>query len=129
MLGKLIKRWWPSALTVLIVLYGTLFPDPIGTEDMPVFPGYDKLIHAIMMGGIASAIMFDYRRSGRSLSTRYVLVVGVWVTVFAVADEFVQHLVAPNRTFDVLDILAGVAGVVIASVAAPPVINRIFRRK
>lgn len=58
---KFCKEWWPTALTLSAVLYATLWPDPVGASEVMLFPGADKLIHAIMMGGLASAVLFDMR--------------------------------------------------------------------
>lgn len=126
---RFVINWWPTALTVIIVLYATLWPDPVGDADIMWFPGSDKLVHAIMMGGIASAVLFDHRRAGGVLTRRYIIWVGLIVAVFSVADEYLQGVTNLGRTFDVWDIMANIGGVVIASITAPPVINRIFRSK
>lgn len=55
--------WLPSALVVAVIIYATLFPDPAGADELPDIPGIDKLIHAIMFGGMAGALAFDYCRS------------------------------------------------------------------
>ena len=52
-------QWWPSALVVAVIIYATWLPDPVGAEELPKIPHLDKLIHAVMMGGLASALMFD----------------------------------------------------------------------
>jgi len=36
-----------------VILYGTISSDPAGVEHLPMFPGADKLIHAVMFGGLA----------------------------------------------------------------------------
>lgn len=128
-MGDFVKKWWPSALTVGVVCYATLFPHPVGADEFALFPGYDKLLHAIMMGGTLSALLFDLRRSGGTITPRIIIIDSLFVCAFAVLDEFLQNIFAPNRTFDVWDILAGIGGVLLAAVLAPPVINKIFRKK
>ena len=113
----------------MVILYATLWPDIPVAEGLALFPGYDKLIHAIMMGGMAAAIWFDYRRSGGRITTKCIVNVAIAVTIFAALDESIQHLISPSRTLDIFDFLAGVGGIVIASFTAPPVINRIFRKR
>jgi len=54
--------WWPTALVVGVILYATLNSDPVGADRFPAIPHLDKLIHAIMFGGLFSAISFDRRR-------------------------------------------------------------------
>lgn len=124
----IVKRWWPSFVTLCVVIYATLFPHPVGADALAFFPGYDKLIHAIMMGGLDAAILFDCRRAGKRLSNRLIVSVAFGVSVFVVADEFIQEAVAPERFFEWLDIFAGVVGIIISSLTAPPVINRVLRK-
>lgn len=124
---KFITEWWPSALTALVILYATLWPDPVGDTELMIFPGFDKLIHAIMMGGLTGAIYFDRRRSGRLLTLHYKILVALCVAVFAIADEYLQALTNLGRAFEVWDILANLGGILIAYFTAPPVVNRIFR--
>lgn len=123
------KTWWPTALTLGVVLYATLWPDPVAADDVMLFPGADKLIHAIMMGGLTSAILFDMRRAGHSLTRRRILAVGAVIVVFSVIDEILQAAMDLGRAFEAVDILADTAGIIIASFTAPPTINRIFRHK
>lgn len=126
---RFIKIWWPTLLTLAVVLYATLWPDPAGAEQVNLFPGADKLVHAIMMGGLASAIMFDRRRAGHKLYKHYIVAVGLVVVAFSAFLELAQQAMGLGRTLDWFDFIADVVGVVVASFAAPPVINRIFRRK
>lgn len=123
-----LKKWWPSAITLLVVLYATLWPDPVGADRVMLFPGADKLIHAIMMGGLLSAFLFDFRRQGKSLTARFVIIMAVIVVIFSAFDEYAQKTMNLGRSFELLDLLADAGGVLIAAVTAPPVINRIFRK-
>lgn len=127
----MLKRWWPSILTLCLVLWLTLAPDPVPTEDIPLFPGADKLVHAIMMGGLAGAIMFDYERKGlnrtRKLTSRVVWSIAAIVAVFSAADEWVQGAMGLGRSPDFLDLLADWAGILVAALTAPPLLRRILR--
>lgn len=124
-----VKKWWPSILTFSVVLYATLWPDPVGAEEVSLFPGADKLIHAIMMGGLASAVLFDWRRSGRSLSRRFIVSVACVAVLFSALDEIAQNAMNLGRALEFLDFLADTGGIIIASFAAPPVINKIFSKR
>lgn len=126
---RLIKIWWPSLITFLVVCYATLFPHPIGADSVNLFPGYDKIIHGIMMGGLCGAIYFDWRRSNHILTKQFIIKTALIIAIFAVIDEFLQKILTSNRTFDVFDILAGWGGIIIAIITAPAVVNSIFRRK
>lgn len=122
-----IKHWWPSALTLAVVLYATLDSEPTGDISMVLFPGADKVIHCIMMGGLTGAIIFDRTRAHRAVTTRLLLWLGAGMGLFCVADEVAQDLMCNGRTFDLWDWVADAAGVVIALFLAPPVCRRIFR--
>ena len=126
---RFLRRWWPSAVCLGVVLYATLWPDPLPEGGGFFFPGYDKFIHAVMMGGLSAAILFDLRRAGFCLSARRVATVSLVVVVFAVADEVAQRYLTAVRSWEILDILAGWGGIVIAAFAAPPVIRLIFKSK
>lgn len=130
---KILLKWWPTALTLAVVLYATWWPDPMGENTIPLFPGADKLIHAVMMGGLAAAAMFDYKRTvvtrGVRLSIRVIGAIVVATAIFSIIDEIVQGEMDLGRTCDFYDILADWGGIIIAALMAPPVINRIFRIK
>ena len=46
-------------IVIAVILYATLNDNPLGADELPIFPGADKVIHAIMFGGLFSAISFD----------------------------------------------------------------------
>lgn len=126
-----IRHWWPTGIVVMVILYATWWPDPVGAEEMPKIPHLDKLIHAIMMGGLTGALMFDYRRSSpsrRPLTTRAILAFTAAAMAFGTLDETVQGLLPIGRPADPVDLLADWAGCLIAAFTAPSVINRIFRK-
>ena len=41
-----------SVVCIIAVLYLTLVPRPLPDMDIPLFPGADKVVHAIMMMGV-----------------------------------------------------------------------------
>ncbi len=54
-------------IVIAVILYATLNDNPLGADELPIFPGADKVIHAIMFGGLFSAISFDRFRDGRGM--------------------------------------------------------------
>lgn len=143
---KVASAWWPTALTVALVLWLTLAPDPVPDIEVPSFFGKyaDKIVHAIMMGGITGAVIFDYKRQGlkrnpdpRSrfryhgdplpLSAGIIAAVIISVTVFSFVDEYLQDTMHLGRSADIFDFAADMAGMAIALFTAPPVVNRILR--
>ena len=81
------------------------------------------------MGGIVSAVLFDWKRAGHKLSKRFIYEVGLSVLFFSVVDEFAQKFMALGRSCDIEDLLANIIGIIGAMLVAPSVINTIFQKK
>lgn len=129
MIRFLFSKYWPSCLVVALILYATLAPDPIGAEELPSVPHLDKLIHAIMMGGLFGAIVFDRQRSDRSRSVtkRELYWIAVFVMLFGAVDETVQGLMGLGRSGDIMDLIADWIGTWVAFLVAPPAIRRVLK--
>lgn len=118
-------------LTVMVILYATWLPPDDMPDDLPAFPYADKLIHAVMMGGLVGAVLFDtYRtmpRATRHISLRLIIAVTASVAAFSVVDEVVQGLLPIGRPSDPLDLVADWVGCAVAALTAPPVIKRVCK--
>lgn len=128
---RFLKKFWPTIIVLLVVLYATEWPDPLPEDAPPLFFGADKLIHAIMMGGIVAAVLFDLsRHKGRAiLTSKNIWMTTLAVAVFAAIDEISQSIFGLGRESDILDLLADWGGCIIAALTAPPVLRYIFRKK
>lgn len=126
---SLLRRFWPTAIVLAVILYATLTSDPIGADDIPPIPHIDKLIHAIMMGGLFSAIVFDLQRSHRSrrVSTRLMVTIALGVMAFGILDEIGQTMMANGRSGEIFDLGADWLGVWIAYFTAPPAIRKVLK--
>ncbi len=128
---KNILHWWPSALVLSVILYATWVPDPVMAGDIPSIPHLDKLIHAVMLGGLTGALMFDYHRAdpaSRKLTARVIVVITASAMVFGTIDETVQGLLPIGRPFDFMDLLANLAGCLVAAFTAPPAVRQLFSK-
>lgn len=125
-IGQLCTRWWPSAMCVAIILYATLSADPAGADELELFPGADKLIHAIMFGGLAGALAFDSCRSNPShhVSRSRMTAIAIGVILFGAADEAAQALFTDNRSAEWLDFAADCIGVAVAWLTAPSAVRK-----
>lgn len=123
-----ISTWYPSAIVILAVIYLTCWPNPLHTENIPIFPGADKIVHAIMFGGLVGALNFDYYRSRHILPVKTRIIFLISSIVLGGITELVQSLDVVGRSCDVLDFCADAAGSVIAFFSAPPVVRAIFRK-
>ena len=120
-------RWWPSGLVIITVLYLTCWPDPLPSEAIPLFPGADKLVHAIMFGGVVGALDFDYFRTHRDLPYSIRLIILCSAGALGVVTELIQAMEIIGRSCDFYDFCADMTGGVIAFFAAPPVILALFK--
>lgn len=131
-ISHVLRSFWPTGLTLLLVLWLTLAPDPLPEDTPELFPGVDKLVHAVMMGGITGAIIFDIKRTTarqKKIPVRTIVIVCLAVAAFSFADEVAQSLMGIGRSGDVFDFLADCAGIAIARVTAPPLVNWLFRER
>lgn len=85
---------------------------------MSLFPGSDKVVHAIMFGALTGAILLDNeRRRGWKLSGRGFVAVAIVVGAAAgVVIEFVQDAMRLGRSFDVADMIADFVGAFLTGV-------------
>lgn len=124
-------RWLPSAIVIAVILYATLFPDPAGADMLPLVPHIDKLIHAIMFGGLAGALAFDYERTGsrQRPEPRVMLICCCIALAFGGAIELLQGVMDLGRGADLWDFAADAAGVAVAYFTAPPAIKAVLSHR
>ena len=100
-----------AAAVVVAILYLTLFPDPFGEEELPLFPGADKVAHFCMFGGLCGTIIYERWRFCIPLSLRQALWVAVAVSIFGCMVEWLQAAMQLGRSGnDWMDALANAAG-------------------
>lgn len=119
-------------IVLAVIIYATWVPKPIDDSVLPSIPNIDKLIHAIMFGGLLGALLFDYHRTyprKHPLTVRVILWSALGVALFGVVDEIVQGQLDIGRPSDFYDLLADWAGIIVASFTAPPLIRSIYRTK
>lgn len=130
---RFISDFWPSAIVLAVILYATLASDPVGVDELPPIPYFDKLIHAIMMGGFTGAIAFDIARSRprqeRAEVLRPALMWKIFaaIALFGIADELAQEWLTDARGGEFADYLADLAGSAVAVFIAPPAIRKVLR--
>lgn len=119
-------------LTFGVIVYATLSSNPLPDTDMPDIPHLDKVIHAVMMGGLTGALAFDLQRRNRSkdiLTFRLMATIWLGVAVLSVLDEICQTTLTDTRSGDPLDLVADLVGAAIAVFLAPPAIRCVLRFK
>ncbi len=123
-----LKKFWPTLCVVAVIVYATLSNDPMPDVDMPLIPHLDKLIHAIMFGGLCGAWYFDLYRSGAPLTVRTRLLVAAACVGAGGLDELMQWLLTTDRAGDILDWAADATGIAVAYFAAPPAVRAVVKR-
>ncbi|MCH5233152.1 MAG: VanZ family protein [Muribaculaceae bacterium] len=112
-----LPSWMFSGITLLLILWLTLAPKPLGAEPPVLFPGADKIVHALMFGFLATMMLFDRQRKNRWKPAGWLtaLTVGSISSIIGICIEFAQNAMNLGRSFEISDILADTAGALIAS--------------
>lgn len=115
-----LRFYWISGLVLAAILWLTLAPHPVGDVHVPLFPGADKLVHALMMATLTAALIWDVRkhRRGKMPGWPLILLIAIGVALFSWFDEWAQGAMRLGRTYDPLDLVADLTGIAVASVTA-----------
>ena len=63
-----IKKYPFSLAIILIVIYLSFFKPP-SMENLPLFPGVDKVVHFCMYGGMSGMLWLEFLRNHRKYET------------------------------------------------------------
>ena len=124
---RTLQRWPPWILTIVVslaILYLTLVPQPLPDDTPKLFPGADKVVHALMFGGLTFVILLDRQRRGnyqpnrvdngntfwQPLSKKFVWTVAAVSALAGIIIECLQWAMGLGRGFEVADILADTIG-------------------
>ncbi len=113
-----IKKYPFSIIIVGLVIYLSLFKPP--TLTVPVFPGWDKLVHFCMYGGVSGVLwlefLFNYRRDQSNMKIGKAIVGAILCPILLGGlMELGQLYLTSYRSGDWLDFLANTSGVLVAS--------------
>lgn len=128
------RRWWLTIIVTAAILWLTLAPHPVGDNEIELFPGADKIIHAIMMGGLAFTALFDFARNGtwrniRKITPAIAITVAFTCIIFSCIDEWGQSVMNLGRSSDPFDLVADIAGIILAATIAVPLIRKLLPRE
>lgn len=109
--------WIFTVLTVLLILWLTLAPDPLGDDSPELFPGADKIVHGIMFGFLTVVALLDSQRKSGWLpaSSLRITMTAVVATLFGIAIEFAQRAMEMGRGFETADMAADGTGALICA--------------
>lgn len=122
-----IPAYLPSVIVLLLLFYFTLVPQPLPPIEMPML-NFDKVVHVIMMWGVSSTIMFDYKRREQqrvlSLSVKLSILLGM--VVLGSLIELAQGTDLINRGCDMWDGVANVVGCILAFFTTPIILHKLL---
>lgn len=110
---KIIPFAWTAITIFLLCIPGSAIPSAgvFATE------GIDKVVHAILFGGIVLLWGFNlyFRRSDNLKWQRIIVMLTLFSVGLGIGLEFLQRYYIPNRSFDGIDIIADTTGAIAAA--------------
>ena len=111
LLNKL-PPWTLTIVCFLAICWLTLAPHPLPDNDIPLFPGADKIVHAIMFGGFTLCIILDWnRRHGWPTAiSKPDYYAPFYAELLGIVTELLQEKMNAGRSGDTWDLIADTAG-------------------
>lgn len=106
-----------TGATLLLILWLTLAPHPTGDMEIELFPGADKVIHALMFGFLTFTACEETMKSRRwqPLAMPLMLTIAAAASCIGIGIEFAQQAMGLGRSMESLDIVADTAGAFLAA--------------
>lgn len=104
--------WLLSAMFLIVIIYLTLMPAS-AVPHVELFPHADKVVHAIMFGALATAIIYDYSRWRGRLLFKSVALCIISSIVLGGIIEVLQSVMYLGRSGDILDLIADAVGAIL----------------
>ncbi len=125
-----IPSWMFSIVCTAAILWLTLSPSPLGELHMSFFVGADKVVHAIMFGGLTFCILVDVWRKKRFNQPSKIEFVYATISSVLLGGliELVQGAAGLGRDAEIMDFVADGLGAVAVS-SGWFIIERIYGRK
>lgn len=111
-----------TIICLLAILWLTIAPHPIGDNELELFPGADKIVHAIMFGGLTWCMLLDIqrRRWQKLRLSQYILAIAL-STLAGFITEWLQYLTDLGRSYDPLDLCADATGAILFALLYLPI--------
>lgn len=122
-----LPRWTLTALCTAAIVYLTLVPKPLPDNDIQFWEHTDKIVHAIMFGGLYFCVALDLWR-GKRPPTRRIWAPALSVAAFGALIEILQQSMGMGRGGSLGDFAADVTGVALTVLTLSCIQNRQARR-
>ena len=109
-------RYIPSAIAFSVLAWLTLSPDPLPDNHIQLWDGADKMVHALMFGGLTVVMLSDSFR-GRKLNIPVLLLIIIFGVMLGALAEIIQREMGLGRHAERADFYADAIGVAAASCA------------
>lgn len=111
-----VPHWLCTVLCLGVILYLTLMPDPLGDEELPLFPGADKIAHGLMFFGLTLCMLFDAMRvhGWSPLSLPAISVISLIGMGAGIGIEYLQEVMDLGRGKEFWDMAADAFGAIAA---------------
>lgn len=113
------------AWTVFIIVFSSIPSLPtlrIHTQGSEI--RLDYLIHVIEYGILCGLAFLTFSNDGYKPGAKRVLITMTCLVLFSAADEFHQKFI-PGRTFNIIDLVSNVAGIILATAVCMYLFKRI----
>lgn len=108
---KRVPAWVATIITLGAILWLTLARDPLPDNDLPTFPGIDKVVHAIMFGWLTLVMCWDWYVSRRCrLVPLQIALCALLSILLGGAIEIAQGAMGFGRSADIWDFTADTIG-------------------
>lgn len=107
-----IPQWLPTIVVLIVILWLTLAPHPLGEVKISFFPGFDKVAHGLMFAGLTFATLFDAARFHglHYLRLPLVAMIALVCGAIGVGIEYLQIWMNIGRSKEFLDMVADFTG-------------------
>ncbi len=142
MLQKYLTRLCPGILSSVVfmtILWLTLAPHPLPESDVTMFEHADKVVHALMFGGMFFALIIDrelwwqrrYEQTGRMPrgNFRPLFLMALSVIFYGGLIELLQGWMHLGRGCDPLDFMADITGVILSWLISPKIASFLLSRR
>lgn len=111
-----VPGWLCTTVCLAVILYLTLYPDPFGDEELPLFPGADKIVHGLMFFGLTLCMLFDYmrQRGWKMLSLPAISLISLIGMGIGIGIEYLQEAMDMGRGKGFWDMAADAFGAISA---------------
>lgn len=113
-----LPKWMLSGICLLVILYLTLTPKPLGDQEFLLFPNADKVVHGIMFGGLLFCLCIDRWRQTDFHMPSVGFVVWNAIAVIALGGliEILQMEMNIGRSADIWDFISDSIGVILVGI-------------